>query len=252
MVLLKDVRLRETGFDAPENLDRGLSQMEAWRSPDLLLGQTCGLPYVTRLQDRCSIIGAPIFAPAEGEPTLPPGTYQSVVVVRADDPRTSLAEFQRSTAVMNGMDSLSGSMALLELVADEIGQNRFFGTIIASGSHAASMAYIADSRADIAAIDCTTWRLAQCHLPAASALRVLTRTLPAPALPYITARGRDVTRLAEAIELALSRVGEEAKSKLGLSGFCRMTEADYSGLKTRHRATSIIAEAHGLTLAPTV
>ncbi len=236
----------EAGFDAPERLERSLSPMEAWRSPDLLFGQTCGLPFVTGLQDCCEIVGTPAFAPAEGDPPLPAGTYDSAVVVRADDPRNELASFRGATAAVNGTNSLSGSMALLELVGGQMGHGRFFDTVVTAGSHAASIARVADGRADIAAIDRTTWRLARRHLPAASKLRVLTRTVPAPALPYITAKGHDVKGLANAVDAALAELGHEARSALGLAGFVHTTAADYADLARRHDGTRAIAAAHGL------
>ncbi len=244
-VCLRDT-MREAGLEAPDSLDRSLSPLEAWRSPDLMFGQTCGLPFVTQLQACCSIIGTPVFAPAEGEQTLPAGSYNSVIVVRANDPRDGLAGFRGAVAAVNGTDSLSGSMALLELVATEMGDGRFFRSITATGSHAASITHVADGRADIAAIDCTTWRLAQRHLPETTALRVLTRTASAPALPYVTAKGHDVELLADAVEQALAEVSTETKSALGLVGFEKTSRSDYSGLEKRHRATRSIATAHGL------
>ncbi len=238
--------VREAGFEAPKALDRSLRSLDAWRSPNLLFGQTCALPYVTHLQAHCDIIGIPVFAPANGQPTLPAGSYNSLVVIRKNDPRDRLADFREAVAAVNGVDSLSGSMALLELVATEMGNARFFQSITATGSHAASIAQVADGRADIAAIDCTTWALAQRHLPAARMLRVLTHTALAPALPYITAKGRNVEMLADAVERALAGVGPETKAALGLVGFERRTKSDYLGIEARHRATRAIAEAHGL------
>ena len=41
--------LREEGFNGvPEKLERGLQPYNLWRSPDLLLAQTCGYPLVDR------------------------------------------------------------------------------------------------------------------------------------------------------------------------------------------------------------
>ena len=48
--------LAEEGFDeAPETPTRGVSVEALWRSPDLLLSQTCGYPLLTAFPDcfRC-------------------------------------------------------------------------------------------------------------------------------------------------------------------------------------------------------
>ena len=47
----------------PETLTRDRDYWEMWQSPDLLLGQTCGLPYRSRLHGRVARIATPgIFA----------------------------------------------------------------------------------------------------------------------------------------------------------------------------------------------
>ncbi len=45
-------RLDEAGIEAPKALTRGGDLDAHWRDPRLLLGQTCGYPYLTRLKDR--------------------------------------------------------------------------------------------------------------------------------------------------------------------------------------------------------
>ena len=48
--------LLDTGLDAPEALTRDIDLMEAWLSPDLLLGQTCGLPFTRALRGRVGVV----------------------------------------------------------------------------------------------------------------------------------------------------------------------------------------------------
>ena len=50
--------LRDHGFDPPAVLDRSRSLDDRWLDPDLLVGQTCGLPLVLRLESEVTVIGA--------------------------------------------------------------------------------------------------------------------------------------------------------------------------------------------------
>ena len=70
---------------APEHLSRDGFH---WLSPDLLLSQTCSLPYRTGLQDHVSIIATPVHSIP-----CPAGFYFSNIVLRKDDDRTDLAAF---------------------------------------------------------------------------------------------------------------------------------------------------------------
>ena len=104
--------LRAAGIAAPERLTRDRALMAVWLDPQLVLSQTCGLPIVRELAGRVAIIGAPDY----GVPGCPPGFYRSVVVVRADDPRETLAAFRGARLAINGRDSQSGYGAMLHHV----------------------------------------------------------------------------------------------------------------------------------------
>ena len=54
--------LRARGMDAPEVLTRGAgAYWPAWESPDMLLSQTCGLPFRARLHEKVTLIGTPDY-----------------------------------------------------------------------------------------------------------------------------------------------------------------------------------------------
>ena len=88
----------------PASLSRDLDYWEMWQSPDLLLGQTCGMPYRTRLHDKVTLIGTPDF----GLPDCPPGYYQSVIVARSEDTRDTLQDFDGARFAYNENMSQSG------------------------------------------------------------------------------------------------------------------------------------------------
>lgn len=48
------------GF-GPDTLSRGLDPWEIWQSPDLVLAQTCGMPFRTRLHRDVALIGTPDY-----------------------------------------------------------------------------------------------------------------------------------------------------------------------------------------------
>ena len=71
-------RLEAAGIAAPEGLDRTTPADEAWESPDLLVGQTCGRPYATGLAEKVRLLGRPTYAVAGAAP----GRYCSQLVAR--------------------------------------------------------------------------------------------------------------------------------------------------------------------------
>ena len=116
--------------------------MAGWTDPGLVLGQTCGLPFVRELRGRVALVGAADY----GLPGCPPGWYRSAVVVRADDPREALAAFRGARLAVNGTDSQSGWGAILHHAAPLAEAGRFFGGVVVSGAHAASVPMVADGR----------------------------------------------------------------------------------------------------------
>jgi ABC-type phosphate/phosphonate transport system substrate-binding protein len=236
--------LRAAGVAAPEALDRTTPAPAAWRDPGLVLAQTCGLPFVRDLAGRVTLLGAPDFA----VPGCLPGHYRSAVVVRADDPRPDLAAFRGATLAVNEPGSQSGTAAILHHAAPLAQGGRFFGAAFATGAHAASAEAVAAGTADLAALDYTSWRLLRRFRTAVAArLRVLMLTDPTPALPYVTAAGRDPAPIRAAIAAAIARLAPSDRAALGLAGFVAFEPAAYARLRTRADA----AEARlALALAP--
>jgi ABC-type phosphate/phosphonate transport system substrate-binding protein len=215
--------LRAAGIAAPERLTRGGAPAAVWRHPRLVLGQTCGLPVVRELDGRVAVIGA-LDHGVEG---CAPGWYRSAVVVRADDPRASLADFRGARLALNGRDSQSGYGAMLHHAAPLAVDRRFFGAAEVTGAHAVSVARVASGAADIAAIDCVSWRLARRFRPEAARLRVLMLTDPTPGLPLIAAPAADAARYRAAVVTALDAVDAAARQDLGLQGFAPLDSGDY-------------------------
>lgn len=218
---LMQAALRARGIAAPDDLTRGGDMWADWQSPDLLLGQTCGFPFRTRLHGNVTLLGTPDY----GLPGAAPGHYYSQLVVRRDEDR-DLAGCLAGTLAINGTDSQSGFAAPLNHAA---GLGLAVGRLLVSGAHVESARAVAEGRADIAAIDAVTWRLVLAHRPAiAQALRVIDRTQPqTPGLPYITAKGRDGAAIGAALAEAIAAQTPDDRAALGLVGFVHIPAERY-------------------------
>ncbi|MFO7921719.1 MAG: PhnD/SsuA/transferrin family substrate-binding protein [Nioella sp.] len=215
--------LRARGLDAPDALTRGAaSPWDLWTSPDLLLSQTCGLPLRARLHEAVQLVCTPDF----GLPGCPFGHYSSVLVTRRDLADTPLDRLLPRPAANEAL-SQSGWGALCAHAARHGLTPR---RPILTGGHAASARAVLEGRADLAAIDAQTWRLLQRHEPDLAALHEYARTAPTPALPLITAKGRDPAPILAALEAALAALPEHHRAALGLRGFARLPLGDYRAL----------------------
>jgi ABC-type phosphate/phosphonate transport system substrate-binding protein len=144
------------------------------------------------------VIGQPDYSAFEGGQGE---LYSSAVVMRRDetpqagepapaDGRTVLPldRLRSKRFAFNGADSISGILALtsdLEAMGEGI---CIFSERIVSGGHRASIVAVAEGRADVAAIDCRSWVMAQRFEPAAKELAVVGWTGRRKGLPYICAQ----------------------------------------------------------------
>ena len=176
-------RLRLGGMaDVPDRLTRGVDPREVWRSPHLLLAQTCGYPLMHEFEGRLALVATPRYA----VPGCEGAVYRSRIVSRADDPRERFADFAGSVAAINSEDSHSGFNILRWRAAREP-RRPFFDRVVVTGGHVVSLKAVQSGQADIAAIDCVTFALLERHRPDGIArLRIVEDTPAAPALPFVT------------------------------------------------------------------
>lgn len=212
-VAIRDA-IRSRGIDAPEALDRAREAASVWTDPALVLSQTCGMPWRLGLRKKAQLVGTPDY----GVTGCPPGYYCSVIVVRADDPRSSDAAFRDGICAYNARDSQSGFA---------VWEGAPFREWLCTGAHVDSIKAVANGSADIAAIDAVTWRLTKRHDPEAKALRVLRETKPTPGLPFITSLNQDAALLAEAVSDAVENLAEPVRDALTLRGFVQIPAAAY-------------------------
>lgn len=173
-----------------------------WRHPALLFGQTCWGPMQeTGLSMEVAVVGQPDYAPYEGGRGT---SYSSALLMRrgaasaqgkrgaphpADGrPALPVEILKGRRLAFNEPHSMSGMLALrqdLEGAGQDIG---VFSALVETGAHRLSIRAVAEGRADIAAIDCRTWSLAQRFEPVAREVAVVGWTGLRPGLPYISSR----------------------------------------------------------------
>ncbi|MGF7161160.1 ABC-type phosphate/phosphonate transport system substrate-binding protein [Rhodoligotrophos appendicifer] len=177
---------REGVTDRPDALLREGDFKQPWSRPDLLLSQTCGFPLVESFAPNLSILGSPAYA-AKG---CDGPTYCSMIIACNS---VAPVSFRGKVAAINGTDSLSGYLALGAFFSGvaEAGEV-FFGRVEVTGGHVASMAAVRAGRADVAAIDCVSFALAQRYRPdLVDGLTIIGESPSAPSLPYVTASAHD-------------------------------------------------------------
>lgn len=213
----------ELGF-GPEELDHTSDLWDIWTSPDLLLAQTCGLPFRSKLNKLVKLVGTPDYA----LPGCPAGYYNSVFLTRKGD-ETTLEHYQNRTFAYNEALSQSGWAA----AQTHAGKHRFqFENLHLSGSHQNSARAVASGRADIAALDAVTWRLLRKYNAFSANLQVIETTAPTPGLPLITGTRQDARKIQAAVRTAIKRFYPIYRRVLGIQGIIHIPAADYLAIPT--------------------
>jgi ABC-type phosphate/phosphonate transport system substrate-binding protein len=224
-VAIRD-RLRAKGFDAPELLTRRNGDLPAvpggirdasgaviapdpatlppdefdlptlWRHPALLFTQTCWGPMELGLAAHVHVVGQDDYSGmAGGDDAL----YSSALVMRrgeglaapapggSESALPASARMRGKRLAFNSLDSMSGYLGIQRDLAARGEGFELFARLVETGGHRMSIEAVASGRADIAAIDCKSWALAQRYDEVASALIVVGWTGKRKGLPFISA-----------------------------------------------------------------
>lgn len=216
--------IRERLGEGPHTLSKDSDFWRVWRKPALLISQTCGMPYRTRLHGEVNLIGTPDY----GLDGCAPGHYRSVFIARADD-TDQLGNFAGKRFAYNEALSQSGWAAPINHTKQ---MSLRFGELIKSGAHLASAQAVAEGRADIASLDGVTWELIQRYDDFAQKLRVVAYTAPTPGLPYITSKSRDPEPIFGAVTHAIEQLDDADRDILMLKGLIRIPSESYLAIPT--------------------
>ncbi len=169
--------------DVPRALDRSRAPDVLWHDPALLLGQACGYPYARFHRERLRPLAVPRYAAPHCEGTR----HCSVIIARAADTRIALPDFAGALAAINEPASNTGVNLLRHTAAEQGGPGPFFGGMIRTGGHIASMRAVIAGEADLAAIDAVTFAAAEASYPGLSGqLKIIALSRSVPALPFVT------------------------------------------------------------------
>ena len=199
--------------------------------PCLWFGHTCGYPLMTSLRDTLTPICVPTFDVAGCDHTY----YSSLLIVPENSQINSPEESNGLRAVINNSNSNSGMNVLRHSVATYHQQGTFFSEIKISGSHLQSLTEVANQRADIAAIDCVSYRLIEDTWPELTArVRSIGFTAKTCGLPFVGPKqitsGYDSESITKYLNQALSMLDDNHKNKLHLNKFETVDIGEYQGI----------------------
>ncbi len=215
----------------PPRLDRDRPLEEIWNDPNLLLAQCCGYPLVTRFRGRLRTVATPGY----DAPGCQGAFHRSRIVVRTEDEAEGLADLKGRRAAINERRSNSGANLFRAAIAPLAGGGAFFGSVIETGSHEASLLAVASGEADVAAIDTVSYAHLSRRAPHfARSLRTIGWTAESPCLPFVTAMGNPnalLRLLRAAISQAMdSQAMQPAREALLLNDLDRLPAKAYDRL----------------------
>lgn len=189
-----------------------------WLHPALLFAQTCWGPMELGLSKQVQVVGQPSYDAYEGGQGE---LYSSALVMRtgegpqvrspADGKALLPLDLMRGKRfTFNSLDSMSGVVGLTRDLQAAGESLDIFSSRSESGGHRGSIVAVAEGKADIAAIDCESWALAQRFEPAVQKVAVVGWTARRKGLPYITA---SVTpeKTVRALREALAALAEQPR-----------------------------------------
>jgi len=209
--LIRD-NLHARNIDAPQSLSHQYDTQEiesTWENPQLVLGQTCGLPHNRYLKNKVQIVATADYGLADN----PAGYYHSLVVTHKSKAEEPLQSFESSVFAYNSADSQSGFAAAYWYFKP---LGIWFDRKFHSGSHRASAVAVSAGEADIAVIDAVTWSLLERFEDCTQDLQIRARTKSTPGIPYICAPDIDAVEVKNAITQALDSLETPDRELLGI------------------------------------
>jgi ABC-type phosphate/phosphonate transport system substrate-binding protein len=209
--------------------------------PEMLFSQTCGYPLETVFRGQAVRLGTPVY----DAPGCEGATHCAFFVVPEASPATTLAELRGGVFLLNSPVSNSGMNLPRRALAEIAAGQPFFRAIIETGGHPASLDRMLAGEGDAASIDCVTyafWRL--CRPAAAERVRIVGRTPPSPAIPFVTSAATPPATVA-ILRAALRALAHEpryaaVREGLLLSDIVDVPDTAYSGLLDYEREAAAL------------
>ena len=208
----------------------------------------CGLPYVHKADKErpaVELLAVPIPSGARYQDRP---VYFSDVVVKHDQPFRTFFDLRGASWAYNEPRSHSGFNVVRAYLA-EFGQGaNFFGTVVESGAHSASLEMVRSGRVDGAAIDSTVleWFMAM-RDDLVDQIRVIDTIGPSPIPPWVISR-----RVPEALRRAIRALllnlhtepfGKAMLERARLKRFVAAEDDDYNSIRAMARKAEQVSFA---------
>ncbi len=213
-------QLKQVSIDSPPTLSQHTNEFDVWQHPELVLSQTCGMPYRCWLHDKVTLAGTPDYG-IEG---CDAGYYHSVIVVNKNDSRSAAEEFKTAVFAYNQIFSQSGFAAAYEYFKQF---DFWFTQLYQTGSHRLSALSVANGTSDIAAIDAMTWKLLCRYESWTSELQIFAKTCATPGLPLITSQKHDGKLVYQSVASALMQISDTHREQLGIKALVAIEKEHY-------------------------
>ncbi len=196
----------------------------------------CGLPYIQKAADpaaQLALLAAPVMAGARygGK-----AVYFSDLVVRRRSPFRRFSDLRGATWSINEQNSHSGYTAIRYYLAQRGEGGDFFGRVLESGSHEASLRLILEGEIDGSAIDSTVLEQEIARRPAlAEEIRVFDTIGPSPIPPWL-ADGRLQPDLLHDLQQVFWSMHRDAQGKrilrsAQMARFVPASDGDYDPIR---------------------
>jgi phosphonate transport system substrate-binding protein len=193
----------------------------------------CGYPFLQH-EENLALLGVPIW---RGEPL-----YQSYLIVRADDPATSLSDLRGGTHAYSDPDSNSGWLVTVSDIV-RMGQRpeAFFTRTLFSYGHRNVARSVAGGLTRSGSIDGYVWEaLAQVEPELTALTKVIGRSEKLGFPPFVTRKDHVGSQLEGLLRKALSDLaasadGQTALRLLQLDGIAQGDLSLYDGIRARMR-----------------
>jgi len=199
----------------PARLEDNRPAVPAALEDDLVFSQVCGYPLQTIFRGQAVLLGVPSYAVAGCEGP----THVGVFIVGRDATFRTMGDLAGCRFVLNSIHSNSGMNLPRRALAELAGGRPFFGSVIETGGHPASLDRVIAGEADATCVDCVTYAFCCDYRDiVGERTRILAATQPSPAIPFVTSAATPLD-VVEALRAALARLGaapEHAGVRAGL------------------------------------
>jgi ABC-type phosphate/phosphonate transport system substrate-binding protein len=184
---------RAKGLETPDSLSVERPAVPDDIEDEVLFTQVCGWPLQTIFKGRHQLLARPCYDAAG----CTGSTHSAFILVPQDSQARTLHNLRGKRFALNTVHSNSGMNLPRRMIADLAKGQPFFGEVIDTGGHGASLRLLIAGGADCASVDCLTVAFAQDYQPELMAgLRILAQTPPSPAIPFVTSAKSDSKTIA--------------------------------------------------------